>query len=66
MAMIDKWARETDPAKQKTILADINRRSFEVVPFAILGQYRQPVAARSNIEGILKAGEIVFWNIEKK
>jgi len=66
MEMIDAWSRQTDPAKQKEMIEKINARAFEVVPYLILGQYRQPVAVRANVEGVLKSGEMVFWNIEKK
>jgi peptide/nickel transport system substrate-binding protein len=66
MDMIDSWSRESDSAKQKEWIDKINARAYEVVPYLILGQYRQPIAVRANVEGILKSGEIVFWNIEKK
>ncbi len=66
LKIIDDWARETDAVKQRELIAAINERGWYTLPFILIGQYRQPVAVRSNIEGVLNAGGNVFWNISKK
>jgi peptide/nickel transport system substrate-binding protein len=65
--MIDAWSRETDAAKRKAMIDDINRQAYQTVPYVILGQYQQPVAVRANLTGVLKTGgTTAFWNMVKK
>ena len=66
MALVDKWARATDPKEQRKLIDDIQVRALESVPYVPYGQYFQPVAVRSNVRGVLKAGKPVYWNIEKR
>jgi peptide/nickel transport system substrate-binding protein len=61
----DAYSRELDPAKQKGIAADVQKRAFEVGAYYPTGQYTSPIAARSNVKGILSGPAPVFWNIEK-
>jgi peptide/nickel transport system substrate-binding protein len=44
----------------------LHRRLWEFVPFVITGQFQAPYAWRSNVEGVVDASVIVFWNIAKK
>ena len=62
----DAFARETDPAKQKEIAMDLQKRWVEAPTFIDLGQLYQPSALRTNIDGMLAAPATVFWNITKK
>lgn len=64
-AMRDAYARETDPAKQKQIAADVQKRAFEVGMYYPTGQYTAPLAVRASLKGILQGPAPVFWNIEK-
>jgi peptide/nickel transport system substrate-binding protein len=64
--MRDAFARETDPAKQKQIAADIQKRAYEVVMYVPTGQYAQPYAFRKNVSGVMPGPVPVFWNMEKK
>jgi len=66
MDLVDKWARATDKKEQRKLLDDIQIRALETVPYVPYGQYFQPVAVRSNVRGVLKAGIPVYWNIEKR
>ncbi|MBI1775695.1 MAG: ABC transporter substrate-binding protein [Proteobacteria bacterium] len=61
----DKFIRAPDEATRKTTLEALSRRLWEEQPYTLLGQYDQPYAWRRNIEGVLKAPIIVFWNISK-
>jgi len=62
----DAFAKETDPAKQKSIAEAVSVRASEYPTHVVLGQYLQPAAFRKNIEGVLVASNVAFWNIEKK
>jgi len=62
----DAFAKETDPAKQKSIAEAVSVRASEYPTHVVLGQYLQPSAFRKNIAGVLVASNVAFWNIEKK
>jgi peptide/nickel transport system substrate-binding protein len=62
----DNFARETDPAKQKAIAEQVQLRYLEVPTHVHLGQWYKPLALRKNIDGMLVAPVVVFWNAEKK
>ncbi|PZW48066.1 peptide/nickel transport system substrate-binding protein [Humitalea rosea] len=64
--MVADWARETDPAARRPLLERLHRRAWETFPYLSIGQFTQPVAVRSNIHGVLPAGQPVYWNIEKR
>jgi peptide/nickel transport system substrate-binding protein len=64
--LVNEWAAESDPAKRHGMIDAIQRQAFVSVPYVVLGQYTQPIAFRSNIKGVLKAGVPVYWNIEKQ
>jgi peptide/nickel transport system substrate-binding protein len=59
----DQFARETDPAKQKAIAEAVQVRATEWTSHIFLGQWYQPIAARSSVSGIITAPVPVFWNI---
>ena len=62
----DMYARESDPAKQKAIIDELQGRLFdEVVPYVNYGQWFQPVAWRKELSGVLVSPVPFFWNIEK-
>jgi peptide/nickel transport system substrate-binding protein len=56
----------TEEADRKRIAEALQRRLAEVQPYVVLGQADVPYARRSNVEGVLAAPVMVFWNIEKK
>jgi len=60
----DEFARETDPAKQKTIAEAVQVRATKMVSHIPLGQWYQPSLMRKNLVGMLNAPVPVFWNIE--
>src|SRR5215510_14302928 len=62
----DAFAKETDPAKQKSIGEAVSVRASEYPTHVVLGQYLHPVAFRKNIDGIIPAPGPVFWGVEKK
>jgi len=60
------FAKESDPAKQKEIAEATQARVSEYPTHVHLGQWYQPVAVRTNIDGMMVAPVTVFWNISKK
>jgi peptide/nickel transport system substrate-binding protein len=62
----DGYAKETDPAKQKQIAMDLQKRWVEAPTHINVGQWYQPSALRTNVDGMLVAPVPVFWNMSKK
>jgi len=62
----DAFAKETDPAKQKAIAEQVQLRVVDYPTHVILGQFTQPTALRSNIDGLLHTPSLALWNVEKK
>ena len=56
----------TDPVERKTLLEAFHRRLWEYLPLIPAGQYQSFSAWRNNIEGVLKAPTLAYWNISKK
>jgi peptide/nickel transport system substrate-binding protein len=64
--MRDAYSKEPDPAKQKQIAIDLQKYWVEHPTHANLGQWYQPTAMRTTIDGMMTAPVPVFWNITKK
>jgi len=62
----DQFAKESDPAKQKQIVEDLQKYWVNHPTHINLGQWYAPVARRNNIEGNMIAPVTVFWNVSKK
>ena len=60
----DAWFTAPDVAAQQTICADIQAEAFQTVPYIPMGQYLQPTAYRSSLEGVLQ-GFALFWNVRR-
>lgn len=60
------WARESDPAKRKEIVAQIQQEAAQLVPIVPVGQFFAPIAYRRNVTGFMSTPVPVFWNLEKK
>ena len=63
-ALRDAWFTAPDVAAQAKICADIQREAFSNVPYIPMGQYLQPTAYRSSLEGVLQ-GFALFWNVKR-
>jgi peptide/nickel transport system substrate-binding protein len=62
----DQFSKETDPAKQKQIIVDLQKYWVEHPTHINLGQYYQPFALSTKVDGVLITPVTVFWNITKK
>ena len=60
----DQWFLAPDVAAQAAICAEIQKEAFAEIPYIPMGQYLQPTAYRSNLEGVL-TGFALFWNVKK-
>jgi peptide/nickel transport system substrate-binding protein len=61
------WVRETDPAKARAIVEDIQRRGMEITVYIPYGEFQAPAAWRDTVQGILSIPEtLVFWNVAKQ
>jgi peptide/nickel transport system substrate-binding protein len=62
----DQYGRADTDADKKRIAEAVQVRAVQVGTHAILGEYKNPAAARKNVSGLVKAGANVYWNIDKK
>ena len=60
-----QWIATADESRQTEIAAQIERRAFEIVPYAPAGLVQQPMAFRANLKGMVLSPVQFFWNIEK-
>jgi peptide/nickel transport system substrate-binding protein len=63
----DAFAREADPARQKELAKSVQNRIVNEYPTHVfLGQWYQPMAMRTNVNGMLASPVPLFWNVEKR
>jgi len=62
----DAFAKATDPAEQKKIAGDVQRRLYEIAAFANLGTFFVPCGYRETVTGMIKSPVQFFWNMEAK
>jgi len=60
-----EFARETDPARQKELATKVQEMAMDYVTYIPIGQYKEPVAYRADLEGVIQAPVVVFWNVKK-
>jgi peptide/nickel transport system substrate-binding protein len=64
-ALRERFLDATDPAEQRRVAVEIQKRAFEVVPYITVGQMQQPIAFRRNVRDIVSAPMPFFWNVRK-
>jgi len=64
-ALRDKYAVETDPAKQKALVEQIQERMAEAPTHIHLGQWYQPTAMGKNVSGAPVSPVSAFWGYKK-
>ena len=55
-----------DESTRKQLAEELQARLAVVQPYRLLGQADVPYARRTNIQGVIAAPVMVFWNIEKR
>jgi peptide/nickel transport system substrate-binding protein len=63
--MRDDFARESDPATQKSIAEALQLRWTQYPTHIFLGQWYLPGASRKNVDGYVVAPVSIYWNISK-
>jgi peptide/nickel transport system substrate-binding protein len=64
--MRDQFSKEADPAKQKQIAIDLQKYWVDHPTHVHLGEWYQPIALRTDIDGMMVAPATVFWNMSRK
>ena len=64
-AMRQQWFDAPDLRTQQAVCEQNQRRAFETVPFAPLGQVFQPTAFRKNVSGIVTCAIPLFGGVQK-
>ena len=64
-AKSDEWTFETDATRRAALLTELNRLHVENVTSIPLGQYRNAIAYREGLKGLIPAPAVLYWNIEK-
>lgn len=65
IALKDQWVREAEPAARKVLAEKIAKEAGQLLPYGLLGQFRQPIAIRKEFTGVINAELPVMWNIER-
>ncbi len=60
-----QFLHESDPARQRHIAEEVQRRIMDLGATVPLGQYVQPMARRKGVSGNIPSPVTVFWNVEK-
>jgi peptide/nickel transport system substrate-binding protein len=58
-----EFTRQPDPAKQKQIAEEIQKLTYDEVPYVSWGQFVVPNAFRKNVHGVLEFGATLLWNL---
>ena len=61
----DQWFSAPDVAAQKAVCEKMQTIAFQEVPYIPIGSYRIPAALRSNLQGVVHAGNTPFWGVRK-
>lgn len=61
----DEWALAANLEERYEIVERLQERLYEFVPYVPIGQFYQPVAYRSNLEGVIHTWSPFFWNVQK-
>ena len=60
-----QWALETNAAKRKQLIDELQKVHMDNVSYIPLGQYRSVIAYRKNIAGVIESPALFYWNLEK-
>jgi peptide/nickel transport system substrate-binding protein len=60
------WWEESDPAKRRPLLDQVQARATAVLPYVNGGQFRVLAAHRTSVEGLRPTTIPVFWGVTKR
>ncbi len=61
----DQWFAAPDEAAQKAICEKMQAVAFDEVPYVPIGAYSIPCTLRRSLSGMVNAGNICFWGVQK-
>ncbi len=59
------WWQESDPAKRRALVDEVQRQAYESLPYIPAGQFRTRAAFSASLQGIRPTTVPVFWGITK-
>jgi peptide/nickel transport system substrate-binding protein len=62
----DAFFAAVTPTERKAAMDALQTRFYEVMPYALAGQFLAPKAWRSSVTGVVDVSEFVFWGVSKK
>jgi peptide/nickel transport system substrate-binding protein len=63
--LTEQWLAAANPLELQKISEQIQKLSFEDVPFIPLGQWQGRNARRKNLTGVVAASTPVFWGVKR-
>ncbi len=60
-----EWLRTDESEARQEIAVEIQRRAFEILPYAPTGQWSPTTAYRENVKGVIICPTLFMWNVEK-
>jgi peptide/nickel transport system substrate-binding protein len=64
-ALRSAWFSAADLGTQKKVAEEIQLDVWQEAPYYPLGQWLQPIAHRTTIEGVVKSPFPLFWNVKR-
>jgi len=61
--LVSDWVRTSNEAKRLQLADEIQRIALSEVAYVPWGEWSQPTAFRTNVQGVLKFVAPVFWNV---
>ena len=61
--LVTDWVRATDQAKRKQLADEVQKVALSEVTYVPWGEWFQPTAFRKNVQGVLRFGAPIFWNV---
>jgi peptide/nickel transport system substrate-binding protein len=63
--LLEQFAGAATIEDRRRIAAEIQTIAYDIVPAVVWGQFSQPIAYRTELEGVIPSGIPVFWNIRR-
>jgi peptide/nickel transport system substrate-binding protein len=61
--LVTGWVRAADQAKRKQLAEEVQKLALSEVTYVPWGEWSPPTVFRKSVQGILKFGAPVFWNV---
>ena len=61
--LVTDWVRTTDQTQRKQLADQVQKVALSEGTYVPWGEWFQPTAFRKNVQGVLKFGAPIFWNV---